>query len=97
MTRSDEINDLLRKFIPLENECLDLISFSEQRLTRFTSRILITMKRNEKISMIRAKMNSSDQKSEVNNASIDEKLNNLNKFRDNYFNPRSTNKNQQTN
>ena len=49
MTRSDEINDLLRKFIPLENECLDLISFSEQRLTRFTSRILITMKRNEKI------------------------------------------------
>ena len=81
----------------MENECLDLISFSEQRLTRFTSRILITMKRNGKNSMIRVKANSSDKKNDISNPTVDEKLDILNKFRDNYFNPRNSNKSQQTN
>ena len=36
---------MLENFIPL-NKSLDLISFSEQRLTKFVSRILVTMKRN---------------------------------------------------
>lgn len=79
MAQTDEI---LKNFIPLENECLDLINFSEQRLTRFTSRILVCMKRNEKM-FVRA----SKQQSNATNDE-DDKLNSLNNFRNNYFSPR---------
>lgn len=82
--RMNELNEILKNFIPLNNECLDLISFSEQRLTRFTSRILVCMKRNEK-QFKRAIRQQAHECDDLNNLNI------LNKFRDNYFNPRNKN------
>jgi 5'-3' exoribonuclease 2 len=42
-------------------------------------------------------LNSSEKKNDISNPTVDEKLDILNKFRDNYFNPRNSNKSQQTN
>ncbi len=87
-------------FIPTSVH-LDLLNFSEQRLTKFTSRILVTMKRNNLnlqehepysiSSQADACQNSQEcDKQEVknNHALNDNKknlLHNLNQFRDKYF------------
>jgi len=78
--REQEITSTLRDFVPLKKG-LKLIEFSEQRLTRFTSRILVTMAR------ITDKSSGTNYGDEITK---DLTINSLNRFRENYF---SSNKN----
>lgn len=71
-----EVENVLRSFIP-SNPHLDLLSFSEQRLTKPTSRILVTLQRNDLI------YDNHEQQKEND----DRQMSNLNRFRDNYFAP----------
>jgi hypothetical protein len=77
---------MLRSFVPT-NENLELCSLSEQRLTTYTSRILLTMKK--KKSNLAQKDSESNSISLVENLTCHEKENEklyyLNEFRNKYF------------
>lgn len=70
-----ELNSILTGFIPLK-EGLSLLAYNEQRLTKFNSRILITMVREEK------KIQTSQ---DSNVILIKNTKDSLNSFRENYF------------
>ncbi|CAF1029949.1 unnamed protein product [Brachionus calyciflorus] len=85
----EEIRDILVKFIP-KHEDLILSSFSEQRLTKFTSRLLVTMKK---------KTDKNDNLTNLDRLAINDAFNTelhqsnrntdiLNQFRDKYFAPK---------
>ena len=82
---------MLKGFIPIHDK-LDLVSFSEQRLSGFTSRILVTMtpKIVDNLSAVELGNNLSSEL-HVNDGAIAEnkteldKMNSLNQFRTKHF------------
>jgi len=80
------LKHVLKSFVPT-NENLELCSLSEQRLTTYTSRILLTMKKKKSES---TRTNSdSNHINLIENVNChekeNEKLYNLNEFRNKYF------------
>ena len=84
--RTEETNNILIEFIPMREQ-LELVCFSEQRLTNFTSRILVTMKKNTSHSFnanLSQKLNLTDSDGTSDTTRAD-KINLLNQFREKYF------------
>ena len=79
--REEETTSILLDFVPLKKG-LKLVEFSEQRLTRFTSRILVTMTR-----IAKTPLHLSCDDTDITK---EQTINSLNSFRENYF---SSNKN----
>ena len=85
--RTEGTNNILIEFIPMREQ-LELVCFSEQRLTKFTSRILVTMKKNTSHSFnanLSQKLNLTDSDSTSDTATRADKINLLNQFREKYF------------
>lgn len=85
--RTEETNNILIEFIPMREQ-LELVCFSEQRLTKFTSRILVTMRKNTSHSFnanLSQKLNLTDSDSTSDTATRADKINLLNQFREKYF------------
>jgi hypothetical protein len=97
MNSISQMNSILKRFIPT-SKYLNLTSFSEQRLSMHTSRLLVTMTRNqidyEIGNALEEKLTHSNfsQNKEMNinetEAGVNETINYLNNFRDNYFTPK---------
>ena len=79
------MNDFLGEFIPTSSY-LDLICYSEQRLTAVTSRLLVTMQRNQ-VECVHHLLSNADTSSQLP-INEEDQIQMLNQFRDNYFMPR---------
>ena len=100
MNSVSQMNSILKRFIPT-SKYLNLTSFSEQRLSMHTSRLLVTMTRNQieyelgnALDCLDEKLNHSNfiQNDEMNineeMTGVNETKNYLNKVRDNYLTPK---------
>lgn len=84
------MKEILREFIPCHKN-LYLRYFSEQRLTQFTSRLLVTMIKKSKIDVVgnnfeELKINNSENNKSNRTDNKNSEL--LNQFRENYFSSR---------
>lgn len=81
-----EIREILKEFIPCHKE-LCLKCFSEQRLTQFTSRLLVTMIKKSQFDVLGNDLDKLNIHHENNNSNHMGNKNSelLNQFRDQYF------------
>lgn len=84
MKSFEEIRNILLGFVPTHSN-LELVSLSEQRLTRSTSRILVTMKRKENFEKLVQRLDTIGMHDNESGSEARTNIDHLNQFRDKYF------------